>query len=74
MKILKFLPLLLVMLLAFSTTSMATLNSANEIDKDANDALKTFYNEVKGSKKYLEHAKAYLVFPDIKEAGFFVGW
>jgi len=61
------------MLLAFSTTSMATMNSASEIENDANDALKLFYKEVKGSKKYLDHAKAYLVFPDITEAGFFVG-
>ena len=73
MKIFKFIPMLFVILLAFTTTSMATLNSASEIDKDANDALRTFYKEVKGSKKYLEHAKAYLVIPDIKEVGFFVG-
>ncbi len=73
MKIFKFLPMLFVILLAFTTNSMATLNSASEIDKDANDALRTFYKEVKGSKKYLEHAKAYLVIPDIKEVGFFVG-
>ncbi len=73
MKIFKFLPLLLVMLLAFSTASMATISSASEIERDSDDALKLFYKEVKGSKKYLDHAKAYLVFPDIKEAGFFVG-
>ena len=73
MKILKYLPLLLVMLLAFSTASMATVSSANEIEKDSNDALKTFYSDVNGGKKYLEQAKAYLVFPDIKEAGFFLG-
>ncbi len=73
MKILKSLTLLLTMLIAFSTISMATMNSAKEINKDADDALQTFYKEVKGSKKYLEHAKAYLVIPDIKEVGFFVG-
>ena len=73
MKKLTFLPLIFVMLLAFTTTSMATINSAKEIDSDANSALNTFYKEVKGSKKYLEHAKAYLVIPDIKEMGFFVG-
>lgn len=73
MKILKSLPLLLVMILVLSTSSMATMNSANEINSDANDALKEFYSEVKGSKKYLNQAKAYLVFPDIKEAGFFFG-
>ena len=73
MKIFKFIPLLLVMLLAFTTTSMATINSAKEINSDADSALRTFYKEIKGSKKYLEHAKAYLVIPDIKEVGFFVG-
>ena len=73
MKIFKFISMLFVILLAFTTTSMATLNSKSEIDRDANDALRTFYKEVKGSKKYLEHAKAYLVIPDIKEVGFFVG-
>ncbi len=73
MKILKYLPLLFVMLLAFSTASMATINSANEIEKHSNDALRVYYKEVNGGKKYLEQAKAYLVFPDIKEAGFFVG-
>lgn len=73
MKKLKFLPLLFVVLFAFSTQAMATLSSKSEIENDANDALRTFYSEVKGSKKYLEHAKAYLVFPDVKEAGFFFG-
>jgi len=73
MKIFKFIPMLFIILLAFTTTSMATLNSKSEINRDANDALRTFYKEVKGSKKYLEHAKAYLVIPDIKEVGFFVG-
>ena len=73
MKIFKFIPILFIILLAFTTTSMATLNSKSEINRDANDALRTFYKEVKGSKKYLEHAKAYLVIPDIKEVGFFVG-
>ena len=73
MKKLKFLPLLFVVLLAFTTQSMAAISSKSEIEKDANDALRTFYKEVKGSKKYLKHAKAYLVFPDVKEAGFFFG-
>ena len=52
MKKLKFLPLLFVVLLAFTTQSMATLSSKSEIENDSNDALRTFYNEVKGSKKY----------------------
>ena len=52
MKKLKFLPLLFVVLLAFTTQSMATISSKSEIENDSNDALRTFYKEVKGSKKY----------------------
>ena len=47
--------------------------SAKEIEKDADKTLQIFYKEVKGSKAYLQKAKAYLVFPDINEAGFFMG-
>ena len=68
---LKSLSLLLVMLLAFTNISMAS--SKSSIDKDANDALAKFYNEVSGSKNYLHKVKAYLIIPDIKEAGMFFG-
>ncbi len=46
---LKSFPLLLVMLLAFSTISMAS--SKSSIDKDANEALAKFYNEVQLARK-----------------------
>ena len=49
---LKSLPLLFLMLFAFSTFSMAS--SKESIDKDANEALAKFYKEVKGGKNYLE--------------------
>jgi len=68
---LKSLSIILAMLLAFTNISMAS--SKSSIDKDANDALAKFYNEVSGSKNYLHKVKAYLVFPDIKEAGMFFG-
>ena len=68
MKILK---VLLMMFLA-NNLLMAS-SSAKEIENDADEAIEKFYADVKGSKKYLEKAKAYIVFPDIKEAGFFVG-
>ena len=71
MKILKFIPIVLAMILSLSTVSVA--ESKSEIENDANDALQQFYNEVNGGKKYLEKANAYLIVPDIKEAGFFVG-
>ena len=63
--------LLLTLFLACSSAVMA--NSASDIENDADETLKLFYSEVKGSKAYLKKAKAYLVFPDIKEAGFFMG-
>ncbi|MBT8344391.1 MAG: lipid-binding SYLF domain-containing protein [Sulfurovum sp.] len=72
MKLLKTIPLLLAMLLAFSTLSLAE-DTAEEIDNDSNEALMVFYKEVNGGKKFLDNAKGYVVFPDVKEAGFFVG-
>ena len=72
MKLLKTIPLLLAILLAFTTISMAE-DTAQEIDNDANEALMVFYKEVNGGKKFLDNAKGYVVFPDVKEAGFFIG-
>ena len=73
MKVFKSIPLLLVMLLAFTTTSMALDDTAEEIDNDSNEALLVFYKEVKGGKKFLDNAKGYVVFPEVTEGGFFVG-
>ena len=72
MKLLKTISLLLAMLLAFSTISLAE-DTAEEIDNDSNEALMVFYKEVNGGKKFLDNAKGYVVFPDVKEAGFFIG-
>lgn len=72
MKTLKSISLLLALLLAFTTLSMAE-DSKKEIDRDADKTLSKFYKEVSGSKRYLERAKGYVVFTDIKEAGFFIG-
>ena len=71
MKNYKFLPLLVVMLLALTSNAMA--KSADEIDKDANAAINMFIAENKGGDAFLVKAKAFLVFPDIKEAGMFIG-
>jgi len=68
----KSIPLLLAIFLAFTTLSMAE-KSAKEIDNDANEALIEFYQEVNGGKKFLENAKGYVIFPDVKEAGFGIG-
>jgi len=67
----KFNLLLLTLFFTFSTMTMA--NSARDIEKDADETIEIFYSEVKGSKAFLKKAKAYLIFPDIKEAGFFLG-
>ncbi|WP_373029762.1 YSC84-related protein [Sulfurovum sp.] len=72
MKLLKSISLLLALLMAFSTLSIAE-DTAEEIDNDANEALMVFYKEVNGGKKFLDNAKGYVVFPDVKEAGFFIG-
>ena len=71
MRLVKFLSVIFVMLFTLSTISMA--ESKSEIESDSNEALQKFYKDVSGGKKYLDKANAYLVFPDIKEAGFFVG-
>lgn len=65
------LSVILVIMMAFTSTTFA--KSAKAIDKDANDAINTFIAENKGGDSFLVKAKAFLVFPDIKEAGFFVG-
>ena len=72
MKLLKTISLILAMLLAFTSISLAE-DTAEEIDNDANEALIVFYKEVNGGKKFLDNAKGYVVFPDVKEAGFFLG-
>ena len=71
MKKYNFLALVLVMLLALTSTTMA--KSTESIDKDANEAINKFIAENKGGDAFLVKAKAFLVFPDIKEAGMFIG-
>jgi len=67
----KFKILLLTVLIGFNTFAMA--KSAKSLDHDANMAINKFIDEVKGGDPFLVKAKAFLVFPSIKEAGFFVG-
>ena len=71
MKTTKYKALLLALLVGFSTFAMA--KSAKTLDHDANMAINTFIDETKGGDQFLVNAKAFLVFPDIKEGGFFVG-
>jgi len=72
MKIFKYMIQLLLVLFTLSTIIHAS-DTASEINSDIKSALSTFYNEVPSGKKYLAKAKAYVVFPDVSEAGFFFG-
>jgi len=71
MKKMNFKVLVLALLVGFST--FATAKSAATLDRDANIAINQFIDEVKGGDAFLVKAKAFLVFPSVKEAGFFVG-
>jgi lipid-binding SYLF domain-containing protein len=71
MKKYNFLSLIVVMFLALTSLTMA--KSAETLDKEANEAINQFIADNKGGDAFLVKAKAFLVFPDIKEAGFFIG-
>jgi len=63
----------LLILMAILTNHTFAKDTAREIDRDVNGALSVFYNEINGGKQYLEKSKGYVVFPEVKEAGFFIG-
>ena len=63
---------ILTLLLTLTTFTIAS-DTAQEIDADSNEALSEFFSEVNGAKKFLANAKGYVVFPNVKEAGFFFG-
>jgi lipid-binding SYLF domain-containing protein len=71
MRITKYKTLLFALFVGFSTFAMA--KSAKTLDHDANMAINKFIDETPGGDPFLVNAKAFLVFPDIKEGGFFVG-
>ena len=59
------------MILSFSSFTFA--KTAKSLDHDANMAINEFIKENKSADAFLVKAKAFLVFPSVKEAGFFVG-
>jgi len=71
MKITKFLLTLFILFTTIHTNLFA--ESSADIDADANKALKKFYHEVPGGKKFLAKTKGYVIYPDINEVGFFFG-
>lgn len=72
MKTLRYILTLSLLLFTLTDPTFAK-ETAKEIDNDVDDALTVFYHDVKGGKEYLKKAKGYVVFPDVKEAGFFFG-
>ena len=60
-------------LVLIALTGLSFADTQIEMLSDANKALNKFYSEVNGGKKFLQNAKGYVVFDDVKEAGFFVG-
>ncbi len=63
--------LLLALLLGF--TVFASAKSAKTLDHDANMAINKFIEENKSADAFLVKAKAFLVFPSVKEVGMFIG-
>jgi lipid-binding SYLF domain-containing protein len=72
MRILNYTTKILLVLFTLSSITQAG-DTANEINSDVKNALSEFYNEIPSGKSYLAKAKAYIVFPNITEAGFFFG-
>jgi lipid-binding SYLF domain-containing protein len=71
MKILNFKIILVALLLSFTT--MASAKTAKDLDHDANMAINKFLEENKSADAFLVKAKAFLVFPSVKEVGMFIG-
>ncbi|MEY3089735.1 MAG: hypothetical protein RL113_51 [Pseudomonadota bacterium] len=72
MKTVKITALIISMLIGFSTLSMAK-STAQELNHDANMAINSFIDQVKGGDPFLVKAKAFLVFPEVKEGGMMIG-
>ena len=58
---------------AVSLPQTALAATANEIDRDVNNALKDLYKTTPVAKKMASIAKGILVFPDIIKGGFIIG-
>ena len=66
-------PLALIASLVLLLSSYSMAEPASVIEAKANEALKQFAKEVKGSEEFLSKTKGYLVFPSVVKAGFVVG-
>ena len=59
--------------LAMLAASVAVAASAAKIDREANEALRTFTEQVDGGEVFLEQAAGYLIFPRVIKVGIGVG-
>jgi len=60
------------MICLFSSATVSAY-TAQEIDKEVNEALKNFKKEMKGADAFLKQAKGILVFPSVVKAGIGIG-
>ncbi len=73
MKYNKLNPLALIASLVLLLSSYSMAAPASVIEAKANEAIKQFYKEIKGSENFLSQVKGYIVFPSVTKAGFVVG-
>jgi len=63
----------LILAILVGITTFASAKSAKSLDHDSNMAINKFIAENKSADAFLVKAKAFLVFPSVKEAGMFIG-
>ncbi len=61
------------MLVALLFTGTVLAASADKIDRDANDALQVFRDDIEGADLFLNQAAGYLVFPRVIKVGIGIG-
>lgn len=64
-------PLAVVAAMLFATSALAA--SAEKLDKEADEAVKTFQEDVNGADVFLKQAAGYLVFPRVIKVGIGIG-
>ena len=66
--------ILLVFALFFSINTFANADEAAEkLEREADNATRLFYKEVRGGEEFLNKVNGYIVFPKILKGGLFVG-
>ena len=63
----------LFVVIATLVASAALAASADEIDREANEALQVFKEQVEGGEVFLDQAAGYLIFPKVYKVGMAIG-